>query len=137
VFIARKRGMAISTHAALVYGVALTSAVWIIVTFLTRPTNRETLVRFYRLVRPFGRGWAAIRREAGVGPSPDSLPHCLLGWVLGCALVYSALFGVGCFLYGKTPQGVVCLVVFLASAGGLAWLLPRLLGEKETRGAPG
>jgi hypothetical protein len=92
----------------------------------TAPTDRATLVRFYRLVRPAGRGWRPVQEEAGVGPSPDSLPQGMLGWVLGCTMVYAALFGTGSFLYGKVPQGMVWLVLFLVSAYGLARLLPRM-----------
>jgi hypothetical protein len=46
--------------------------------------------------------------------------------VLGCTLVYSALFGTGSFLYGRTPQGLMWLVIFVASAIGLIRLFPRL-----------
>jgi hypothetical protein len=61
-----------------------------------------------------------VRREAGVSASPDSLAHALLGWVLGCAFVYAALFGSGSFLYGEVAQGVFWTVVFVVSG---AWLL--------------
>ena len=132
-FVAKKCGAALSTHITLALSVALTTAVWVIVTVLTRPTSQETLVKFYRLVRPAGPGWRDIRRETGLGPSPDSLPHAFLGWVLGCALVYAALFGTGSWLYGQVAQGTVCLVVFIASGLGLAWLLPRILGGRDHR----
>ncbi|KPK49541.1 MAG: Na+:solute symporter [Planctomycetes bacterium SM23_25] len=132
-FVAKKCGAALSTHITLALSVALTTAVWVIVTVLTRPTSRETLRAFYRLVRPAGPGWRDIRRETGLGPSPDSLPHAFLGWVLGCALVYAALFGTGSWLYGQVAQGTVCLVVFIASGLGLAWLLPRILGGRDHR----
>jgi len=118
---------------SLVATVVITTVVWVAATYLTKPANKEALLRFYRLVRPFGPGWAAIRKEAGVGPSPDSLPHCLLGWILGCLLVYSALFGTGSFLYGKTAQGIVWLIAFLISAAGLAWLLPKIFGKAEDK----
>ena len=64
--------------------------------------------------------------EAGIGPSPDSMSLALLGWVLGCAFVYSALFGTGSFLFGNTAQGVMWLVVFLISGAGLLRTVPRL-----------
>ena len=127
-FVANKHGAGIPTHLSLVASVAFTTVVWLAVTFLTHPTKRDVLVRFYRLVRPFGPGWADIRRETGLGPSPDSLPHCLLGWVLGCVLVYTALFGTGSLLYGRTAQGIACLIPCALSAAGLVWLLPKLLG---------
>ena len=125
-FIARKQGAAISDHAALLVTVAATTIVWITTTLLTRPTDRAQLVAFYRKVRPAGRGWEPVAAEAGVGPSPDSMSLALLGWVLGCAFVYSALFGTGSFLFGNTAQGVMWLVVFLISGVGLLRTVPRL-----------
>ncbi len=133
-FIAKKCGAALPTHVTLALSVAVTTVVWVLATLLTRPTRRETLLAFYRLVRPAGPGWRAIRRETGLAPSPDSLPHAFLGSMLGCALVYAALFGTGAFLYGRTAQGTVCLAVFLASAGGLVWLLPRMFGRPAAAG---
>jgi Na+/proline symporter len=133
VFVAKKMGHEIPTHLSLAATVAFTTVVWVIATYVTKPADKETLVKFYRLVRPFGRGWAEIRKEAGVGPSPDSLPNCLVGWILGCVLVYSALFGTGCFLYHKTALGMLWLIAFLISAAGLAWLLPRIFGKGEEK----
>jgi Na+/proline symporter len=125
-FIARKMGHPVPSTESLIITVAVTTIVWVAVAFFTAPTDHATLVAFYRRVRPAGPGWAAIRAESGVTSSPDSLPQSLLGWVLGCTLVYSALFGTGSFLYGRTPQGLMWLVIFVASAIGLIRLFPRL-----------
>jgi hypothetical protein len=100
--------------------------VWVLTTYLTQPTDRNVLIKFYQLVRPAGPGWNSIRTESGVGASPDSLAHSLLGWVLGCMFIYSALFGAGSFLYGKTAQGSVWLAAFIISGIGLIRLLPKL-----------
>ena len=77
-------------------------------------------------MRPAGPGWREIRAEAGVGPSPDSLSQCLVGWVLGCLFVYAALFGAGSLLYGRTAAAAVWIAIFIASGVALARLLPRL-----------
>ncbi|MBP2647866.1 MAG: Na+/solute symporter, partial [Gemmatimonadetes bacterium] len=95
-------------------------------THLTRPTDAATLAAFYRRVRPAGPGWAPVRAATGLGPSPDSLSQALLGWVLGCAFVYAAMFGTGSILYGKWPQASMWIVVFVVSGASLARLLPRL-----------
>ena len=95
-------------------------------TLLTEPTDRATLLAFYKLVRPAGPGWKTIRAEAGVGASPDSLPMALLGWALGCTMVYSALFGTGSLIYGAKAQATVLLALCAISAGALTWLIPRL-----------
>ena len=111
---------------SLLMTVAVTTVVWVTVTLFTEPANRETLIAFYRLVRPAGPGWKPIAAAAGPVESPDSLPQSLLGWVLGCTFVYAALFGTGSFIYGKTAQGLVWLVLFVGSGLGLLRLLPQL-----------
>ena len=111
--------------------VAITTVVWITVTLFTAPANRETLIAFYRLVRPAGPGWKPIAAAAGPVESPDSLPQSLLGWVLGCTFVYAALFGTGSFIYGKTAQGLVWLGLFVVSGFGLLRLLPRLWSREQ------
>jgi Na+/proline symporter len=131
-FVARKAGHPVASHVALITTVAATTVVWIVVTYATRPVDRATLVAFYRLVRPAGPGWRDIRREAGVGPSPDSLPQNLLGWVLGCVFVYAALFGTGSVLYGKTAQAAVWIGLFVVSGVWLARLVPRLWATRQT-----
>jgi SSS family solute:Na+ symporter len=123
--VAARMGAEIPSHVGLLVTVAVTTVVWITVTYLAPPTDRATLVAFYRLVRPAGPGWTSVRAEAGVGPSPDSLPHAMVSWVAGCTLVYAALFGAGSALYGHTAQALVWLAVFVISALTLAQMLRR------------
>ncbi len=127
-FIARKGGLELSSHAALVWSVALTTVVWVVVTFATPPADRETLRRFYRTVRPAGRGWAEVIGPDEIAPNRDNLSLAALGWVLGCTFVYALLFGTGAMLYGETMQGLLCLAVAGASGIGLAMLVPRIWG---------
>jgi SSS family solute:Na+ symporter len=125
-FIARKGGLEMSSHAALVWSVALTTVVWLVVTLVTKPTDIETLRRFYRKVRPAGPGWAKVAGpEEAEGPT-DDLSLAFLGWVLGCTFVYSALFGTGALLYGHPLQGSVCMAVALGAGIGLARVVPRI-----------
>ncbi len=130
-FVARKAGHPVASHLALITTVGVTTVVWIVVTYATRPVDRATLLAFYRLVRPAGPGWRAIRAEAGIAPSPDSLPQALLGWMLGCVFVYAALFGTGSVLYGKTAQAGVWIALFVVSGVWLARLVPRLWTTRE------
>jgi Na+/proline symporter len=136
IWVAQRQGTAPAAHVTLLLSVAITTIVWVTVTLLTRPTDRGTLVAFYRLVRPAGPGWQAIREETGLGPSPDSLPHAFLGWILGCAFVYAALFGTGSVLYGRTAQAVLWFVVFLASGAGLLRILPWVWAAEPEAGQP-
>ncbi len=97
-----------------------------LVTYLTQPDRRATLeASTGACVRP-GPGGPRIRQRTGLGPSPDSLPQQLLGWMLGCLFVYSALFGSGSMLYGKWPQAWVWIVLFVVSGVWLVRLLRRM-----------
>ena len=116
-FVARKSGLDISSYAALV---------WSVMTFLTRPADSETLRRFYRKVRPAGRGWKKfVGPEELEGPR-DDLSLALVGWVTGCTFVYSALFGTGALLYGQSLQAALCLVVTIGAGTGLGWVVPKI-----------
>ena len=102
----------------------MTTAVWILVTFLTRPTDRRTLQAFYDRIRPFAPGW---RKAVRTRPDPPgSLAAGIAAWGLGCATVYAALFATGLALYGQ-PAAAVGLGLVAAAAGtGLFRVLPRL-----------
>ncbi len=124
--IAQKNGAGIPSSIALLLSVGATSVVWLTVAFVGPRTDRATLLSFYRLVRPSGPGWADVRREAGVPAAPDSLPQAMLGWMLGLAFVYGALFGVGSLLFGHVGTGGAWLALAVVSGAGLVRLLPRL-----------
>ncbi len=128
-FVLQRLGYDIPATVVLLGTVAITTVVWVATTFLTEATSPATLEAFYRLVRPAGPGWRHIRAATGVEPSGDSLPHALLGWVLGCVFVYAGLFGAGSFLFGQATLGVLWTLAFLGSGAGLVLLLPRLWGR--------
>lgn len=97
--------------------VAFTTVVWLAATFLTRPTRADTLDRFFQQVRPGGPGWApTARRNPGVEPDAG-FARLWLDWLLGVALVYLTLFGVGQLLVGARRLGGLLLFgAFLAAA---------------------
>ena len=99
----------------LILTVGVATIIWVSVTFLTRPVDDATLDRFYALTRPAGPGWKAVRERTKLPPSPDSLPQALLGWTAGCAFVYSALFGAGNALYGRSGLALFCFAMALVS----------------------
>ncbi len=110
---------------ALLSGVAITTTGWLLVTLFTQPASRETLQSFYDKIRPFPGGWrAAVSVDAY--DREDSLPAAFLSWFLGIAVVYSALFGTGFLLYGRTMPGLVCVVVVVVAAAGLLRVVPRV-----------
>jgi Na+/proline symporter len=129
----RKAGVSIGTHQELFLTVLLTTVCWVITAYAGPQTDRQTLIEFYRKVHPFGPGWTAIRREAGVSDAEaaeyaksDNIPLALLGWVCGTSVIWSSLFTVGNFLYGRTETALVLLAVFGASGLGLLLVIRRL-----------
>jgi len=95
---------------------AVTTLVWLIVTYVTQPEPQEVLVKFYRAVRPHVSGWQPIARlTPDITPTRD-LGKNLLSWVLGCAMVYSALFGLGKLILHQAGLGAILLVMAAACA---------------------
>jgi hypothetical protein len=130
ILILNKSGTHISTHVALLITIAFTTVCWILTAYLGPRTDRETLIAFYKRVRPFGPGWREIRREAelpGEAPGPgENIPLALLGWFAGCTAIWSALFTVGNLLYGRLTYAFILLAVFLVSGGALFYVFNRL-----------
>lgn len=131
--ILRKSGVSIGTHQELFLTVLATTVCWVATAYLGPQTDRQALITFYRKVQPFGPGWAAIRREAGISEAEaaaaaksDNIPLALLGWLCGTAVIWSSLFTVGNFLYGRTGTALLLLGVFVVSGGGLLAIIRRL-----------
>ncbi|MBI2216579.1 MAG: Na+:solute symporter [Candidatus Rokubacteria bacterium] len=96
---------------------ALTTVVWLAVTWSTPAEPRERLVAFYERVRPGGPGWTAIVPRAG---EDASLGAGVGQWLLGCVVVYLGLFGIGAVVLGRPEQGVITIGV---AAALIAWLV--------------
>ncbi len=110
-----RNGMAIPSHVSLIVTVAITTAVWLAATWLTPPTDEATLRRFYTLARPAGPGWTAVRRACGGLAPADDMTSAVVGSLSSCAFVYSALFGVGLLLMGRTTQAAMAAVMLIVS----------------------
>jgi Na+/proline symporter len=131
-FIHPATGLSVPSAAVeLAIGVGVTTLAWLIATFLTKPTDVETLRSFYLKVHPGGPGWKKVVREAvkarkdfgQFATEKSDVPAGILCMVLGCTAVYSALFATGNWIYGKVPQAAGMTVLFILSAYGLmrAW----------------
>ena len=125
-----RNGVVFSTHAALLITVAVTTVCWLLAAYLAPQTDRDVLVAFYRKVRPFGPGWAPVRARAGALPpdehAADNIPMALLGWFAGCTAIWSALFAVGNFLYGRTGMAWLLTAVFAVSGLVVIRIVARL-----------
>ena len=120
-----------SGTAALVYAKqslvigSITTIVWLITTFLTRPESEETLVSFYRRVHPSVYGWQKISKLAPEMPQVRDLASNTFNWVMGTILVYGCLFGIGKLIFGQWISGALMLVVAAVAGYLIFWDLSR------------
>jgi SSS family solute:Na+ symporter len=131
-----RNGSPLSPHAGLLVTVLITTVCWVAACYLGPPTDRATLIAFYRKVRPFGPGWEQIRLEAGVMErtrDEDNIPRALLGWFTGCATIWSGLFLIGTMLYGRWTQAALIGVVLLVSGSTLIWVMSNLWTDMSSK----
>jgi SSS family solute:Na+ symporter len=133
IFVLSKNGVVIPSAQALLLTVAVTTVCWILTAYLGPKNDEKVLISFYQKVRPAGPGWRAVREQAGISAAQEAadeesgnFPLALLGWSAGCIMIWSALFTVGNFLYGRTGYALALLLVFAISASFLARVVARL-----------
>lgn len=101
-------------------GIAITTALWLLVTFLTPPDDLETLKRFYIKINPEGRGWNRVVRELLENQrtkAKGSLTSGIKAMISGCVLVYSLLFMIGNLIYQNYLLAWIFLVTALVAGG--------------------
>jgi Na+/proline symporter len=85
--------------------VGITTLAWLITAYVGPQTDPATLISFYRKVKPAGPGWTAIRAAAGVTEAEVATENrsgaAFVGWIAGCAVIWSSLFAIGNFLYAS------------------------------------
>ncbi len=100
--------------------VAVTTVVWVSVTFATQPESPAILESFYKRVRPGGPGWVAVSTRLGYGREP--IPGGALAWtnwIAGVIAVYASLFGIGKVIFGEYGLGIGLLVLAVVA---FAWI---------------
>jgi Na+/proline symporter len=119
----KKGGTDLGTVAPLLLTVAFTTVCWLATAYLGPRNDENTLVEFYRKVRPYGPGWQRIRVIAGLSAGEvaadaraANFSLAVAGWFFGCMMIWSALFAVGNFLYGRLNYAGALAAVFVVSA---------------------
>jgi solute:Na+ symporter, SSS family len=94
--------------------VAVSTVVWLTVTFLTRPTEVVTLERFYRRIRPGG-WWGPIAErcpEVEVDRASRGWPI----WIAGTVVIYASMFGIGHLCLARWGMGTLFLFISVLAA---------------------
>ena len=111
------------SHERLVIGIIITTIIWVIVTFLTKPTDNSTLVKFYKLIRPGGNGWNPVLQYAKNSGDPitetaktGDMGRGIISMVAGTFAVYGTVFASGYFMYGNLIPALISSIVVVVSA---------------------
>ena len=101
-------------YAELLIGVGVTTFSWLLVTILTKPTDDDKLMEFYKKIKPYGLGWNGFISKLNIkriNDKGDSAMRDLFLVFLGVLMVYFGLFGIGYILYNQVVIGVVLLIL--------------------------
>ena len=98
--------------------VAVTSAIWITVTYITPAEDSSVLRSFYQKIQPGGPGWKKVVDEAAaekINITDDSqgwsVPSGITAMLLGCGMIYGAMFATGYWIYGEyTRASIITLI---------------------------
>ena len=88
----------------------VTTFVWIVVTFLTPAEPDSLLLSFYRRVHPTVHGWKRIAALAPEVQPVRDLKSNTFEWIMGCALIYCSLFGIGDLVLQNWIRGSILLL---------------------------
>jgi Na+/proline symporter len=103
----------------------VTTIVWLVVTFATRPEPHDTLMTFYRRARPAGAGWRRFADESGIRAPEGEMTRNAIAWVLGVVLVYSIMFASGALIFNEPRKLLVFGTLLVVSGTGLWAVLAR------------
>lgn len=109
---------------SLFFIVGFTTLAWIVVTFLTKPTDIGTLQRFFERIHPCG-WWSPVAKISSI-EQDRGLLSLVIDWIAGVVLVYAVLFGIGKFILGETTTAIVYCIVAAAAGGTLYYHLSKI-----------
>ena len=93
--------------------VIVTTCLWLIVTFITKPESDKVLINFYSKIRPGGPGWNKVLIKSNITKEKSenkALIDGLYAMIIGSVLIYSIMFSTGYFLYGEINLGLLFMV---------------------------
>ena len=116
-----KYGYGLHSPITLYPTVLVTTIVWILFTYITKPTDEKTLEKFYRKIHPGGIGWKVFRKKY-----PDVKPDkgygaLFVNWFLGIVVIYSTLYGTGRLIFEDYLKGSLAFLLSII-AGTVIYL---------------
>jgi len=93
------------------FTISLTIILWLLVTFLTKPTEDKVLKAFYERIRPAG-NWGKYQTDSTAN---DKLWGLFGLWISAVIMAYSVLFTVGSLIFKNWDDMFVYLTVLIIS----------------------
>lgn len=109
----------------LVITLGLCTAIWLLVTFLTKPVEEKQLEEFFRHVRPGG-FWGPIAKKC------RDVRKLHLGWpevinfFLGTICIYASLFSIGWLVMGQLRKGLIAGTLCAVSGAFMFFLISKM-----------
>lgn len=94
----------------LVITVSVSTCIALLSLLVTPRPRPESLVRFYRRVRPAG-AWGPVRALCPELQRPRELGPVFTGWLGGLLTIFGALFGVGWTILGSPGYALVAVIL--------------------------
>lgn len=104
--------------------VLVTSAIWISVTYMTPAEDTSVLRSFYQKIQPGGPGWKKVVNQAKAekiniveeSSKGWSVPSGITAMLLGCGMIYGAMFATGYWIYGQYTRASIITLIFVIFA---------------------
>ncbi len=107
----------VSYESSLIIIVGWSTVVWLLVTFLTKPSDEAILKEFYTKVHPGGFGWKPIADKMPEIKADSGYLALFINWIAGSIMVLCVLFGIGKLLFVGIVQGMVYFAAALLAVG--------------------
>ncbi len=108
--------------------VPASTLVWLLVTFLTPPTDEAVLYSFYKKIHPGGLLWKKIYTKLPGINNDKNFFRMFINWIFGVLLVYSILFGTGKLIFGFYTEflfyliaAIVSIIVIYKNLNSIGW----------------
>ncbi|HEY3347184.1 MAG TPA: sodium:solute symporter family protein [Nitrospirota bacterium] len=96
--------------------ISISTAIWFVVTFITKPTEESKLIEFYKKAAPGGPGWKHIEDKV-IEPHErgKSIAGDIIHFILGTVMVYGYTLGIGKMLLGHSTEGIFYLIAAIVA----------------------
>lgn len=112
--------------------VVWSTLVWLVVTFLTKPSDEEKLISFYTKIHPGGAGWKKIANKVPEIKGDVGYKILFINYICGCLLVLFFLFGVGKIILKEYSPGIQFIAIALVCGSIIYYNLSKT-GWSENR----